>query len=618
MRLFFCFLTLSGLALSSLASAAEMEPIRYQVRFPAPQTHYAEVEAHIPTDAQEAITLMMPVWTPGSYYVREYARNVEALTAENPDAQPLAVERISKNRWKITTAGAPSVTVRYRIYAREMSVQGNFIDASFALLNGAPSFITRADALDRPHEVTLHLPDAWATSVTGLPAAPDAAPHHYVAADYDTLVDSPIYAGNPAIYTFEVDGKTHVLVNEGEAGVWDGPRSARDVEAIVRAQRDFWGQLPYDRYVFFNILSETGGGLEHRNSTVLMASRWATRTRPRYLGWLNLVSHEFFHTWNVKRLRPVELGPFDYEREVNSKSLWIAEGITSYYDRLLVRRAGLCTDAEVIAGDPSSGSGDSSRGTNDIERLQDTPGRLVQTLEDASFDAWIKLYRRDENTGNTSISYYVKGAVVALLLDARIRTATDGAKSLDDVMRLAYERYSGESGFTPEQFRATASEVAGVDLSDWFRQRLETTEELDYTEVLEVFGLRFVAPPKKDDDDKPEKAWLGLSTRNEDGRLVVSQVPRQTPGFDAGFNVGDEILALADFRIRPDGLSRLLQNYKPGDTLSILIARRDQLRRLDVTLGAEPPKTFRLEENPDATDAQKRERQAWLTGAKNP
>ena len=329
-----------------------------------------------------------------------------------------------------------------------MSVQGNWVDGSFALLNGAATFLTLAGSEPRPHEVSLVLPPDWRTSMTGLAEAPGRKPHHYMAPDFDTLVDSPIYAGNPAIYEFQVDGVPHYLVNEGEGGLWDGPRSARDVEAIVRVQKTFWGFLPYEKYVFFNLLTETGGGLEHKNSTVLMASRWATRTRSSYLAWLNLVSHEFFHTWNVKRLRPVELGPFDYENEVYTPSLWVAEGITSYYDRLLVRRAGLCTVEEYLAGDPPSPGSDSDKTTNDIERLQTTPGRLVQPLEASSFEAWIKFYRRDENTPNTGISYYVKGAVVAFLLDARIRRATSGKKSLDDVMRLAYERYSGPRGFT--------------------------------------------------------------------------------------------------------------------------------------------------------------------------
>jgi predicted metalloprotease with PDZ domain len=607
---FLIVLVLTGLAMINKSSDAA-EPIRYTLRFPGPQTHYVEVEAIVPTAGKPDIELMMPIWTPGSYLVREYARNVEGLGARAVDGPPLEVEKVRKNRWKVATTGSSHVRLEYRVYGREMSVQANWIDRSFALLNGAATFLTLAGSEPRPHEVTLVLPSGWSQSITGLPETPGGRPHSYVAADYDTLVDSPIYAGNPAVYTFEVDGKRHVLVNEGEGGIWDGARSARDVEAIVRAERDFWGVLPYDRYVFFNILAEATGGLEHKNSTVLMASRWATRTRKDYLGWLGLVSHEFFHTWNVKRLRPVELGPFDYENEVTTRSLWIAEGVTSYFDRLLVRRAGLSSVDEYLEGDQPPPGADSDKPKNDIEKLQETPGRLVQPLESASYDAWIKHYRRDENTLNTAISYYTKGAVVGFLLDARVRRATGGSKSLDDVLRLAYDRYSGTKGFTPDEFRSLASEVAGTDLTGWFHKALDTTEELDYTEALDWFGLRFAkADPGK--EKKPEKAWLGLVTKPENGRLMVTQVKRETPGLDAGFNVGDEIVAIGDERVLPDQWSKRMEQYRSGETVSILLSRRGRLLRLDATFGREPASTWKLELNPEASADQKARRKAWL------
>ncbi|HEY7493439.1 MAG TPA: M61 family peptidase, partial [Candidatus Tectomicrobia bacterium] len=403
------------------------EPICYTLRFPMPATHYVEVEAVVPTGGQASIELTMAVWTPGSYMVREYARHLEQVTAQTPDGQRLAIDKSRKNRWQIQTNGADPVHVAYRVYGREMSVRTNWVEADFALLNGAPTFLTLANAGGRPHEVQLLLPEGWKTSITGLPPAADGALHHYRAADFDTLVDSPILAGNPAIYAFEVEGMPHYLVNEGEGGVWDGPRSARDVERLVQAHRHMWGTLPYDRYVFLNLLTEAGGGLEHKNSTVLMASRWQTRSRRSYLDWLGLVSHEFFHVWNGKRLRPVELGPFDYENEVYTRSLWVVEGITSYYTELGVRRAGLCTNEEFL-----------ERLSRLIDRLQATPGRLVHALDMASYDAWIKFYRNDENSLNTTISYYTKGAVVALLLDAIVQQATAGTRCLDDVMRLAY------------------------------------------------------------------------------------------------------------------------------------------------------------------------------------
>lgn len=596
---------------TTLADAPE--PIRYTLRFPAPQSHYVEVEARYPTGGQPNLDLFLAVWSPGSYLVREYARHLEEIEARSPDGQPLSLEKTRKNRWRIETKGAGSVIVAYRVYGREMSVQTNWVDSSFALLNGAPTFLSIVGQTDRPHAVALVLPHGWSRSLSGLPDEPGSGPNHFLAPDYDTLVDSPIYAGNPSVYTFEVDGKPHYLVNEGEGegGVWDGPRSAKDVEAIVKAERDFWGFLPYDKYLFFNILSETGGGLEHKNSTVLMASRWATRRRQDYLGWLNLVAHEYFHTWNVKRLRPVELGPFDYENEVHTRSLWVAEGITSYYDRLIVRRAGLCSIKEYLQGDPPGPSSESDKSRNDLEVLQDTPGRLVQPLESASFDAWIKFYRRDENTRNTAISYYTKGAVVAFLLDAKVRRATDNAKSLDDVMRVAYKRFSGDKGFTPEEFRSVAQEVAGADLSKFFHLALETTDELDYDQAVSWFGLRFDEPKKKK-NGTPEKAWLGLSTKNDDGRLVVSAVKRDTPGFEAGFNVGDEIVAIGDERIIPSQWSKRQEQYHPDETVSVLISRRGLLSRLDATFGTEPKPRFALEIDPKADEAAQAHRRSWI------
>lgn len=601
---------------TSNASEA-LAPLRYTVRFSQPSAHLLEIELIVPTEGRDSIELMQPIWTPGSYLVREYTRQLEGMEARAGGGTALPVAKTRKNRWRISCAGVGEVKVTYRVYAREMSVQGNWVDGSFALLNGAPTFVTLADDTGpRAHEVLVVAPNEWKRIVTGLPDAPDGASGHFLAADYDTLVDCPIYVGNAAVYEFQVEGKPHHLVNEGEENVWDGPRSARDVEAIVRAQAAFWGFLPYEKYIFFNILSETGGGLEHKNSTVLMASRWATRKHASYLGWLNLVSHEYFHTWNVKRLRPVELGPFDYENEVYTPSLWIAEGVTSYYDRLFVRRAGLCTVDEFLEGDPVSGTGSEDASKNDIERLQETPGRLVQALENASFDAWIKFYRRDENTANTAISYYVKGAVVGWLLDAQIRKLTNNAKCLDDVMRAAYARYSGTRGYSADEFRKLASEVAGADLSDFFHRALSTTEELDYSAALEWFGLKFAEKAseksKPETDESSKKPWLGIDVRNESGRLVVTQVRRDGPAYQAGLNVGDELLATGELRIPPDQWSKRLALYRPDETISFLISRRDRLMRVEAKLGHEPKSKWRYEIDPTATPLQVEHRKSWL------
>jgi len=570
--------------------------VRYTVRFPEPRTHYAEIEAVYPTAGRPAVELFLPVWTPGSYLIREYARHVE-----NVRSNGVSLPKCRKNRWRAETGGAAEIRVTYRVYCHEMSVRTNWVEDGFALLCGAATFITVADAPGLAYDVQLELPAGWKASATGLD---ETGPHRYTAPDYDTLVDSPIYAGSPEVYPFEVDGIPHCLVNEGEEGVWDGQRSALDVERIVRRHRELWGSLPYrNKYVFLNMITEAGGGLEHRNSVCMMTSRWAMRSRRTYLNWLSLVSHEFFHAWNVKRLRPAELGPFNYETENPTTSLWFVEGITEYYGQLLVHRAGLSTREEYLEG-CGSGAHDGLSGA--IRTLQTTPGRLVMPIEQASYDAWIKLYRPDENTQNTSISYYVKGAVIGWLLDARIRHATGDAKSLDDLMRLAYSRFGGERGFTPGEIRAAAEQVAGVPLTEFFRHTLESTGELDYSEALEWFGLRFRPEPGSG------KAWLGAHTKNEAGRLMVTRVPRGTPAYEGGLSADDEIVAIGGFRVRADELAKRLENYRPGERVSVLVARREKLMEIAVTPGAEPGNAWRLEADPRATAQQRMHLDQWL------
>jgi predicted metalloprotease with PDZ domain len=584
----------------SIAQTAP-EAIRYTVSFPAPQTNYFEVSAMVPTDGRPEVELMMAVWTPGSYLIREYSRNVESVTATGQAGRALAIEKSDKNRWRVATGGAPSVTVKYRVYAREMSVRTNWVEADFAMINGAPTFMTLVGGLQRPHEIVIEPARAWRASMTSLAPLPGGS-HRYRAADFDELVDSPILIGNPAVYEFTVDDKKHYLANIGESGVFDGGKAAKDLEAIVREQRRFWGSLPYDRYIVMNVLTAVpgqiaGGGLEHKNSTLLIAGRWATRTRQSYLAWLELASHEMFHAWNVKRLRPVELGPFDYENENFTRSLWLVEGVTDYYGELLVHRAGLSTAVEYL--DALS---------NKIEEVQTTPGRTVQSAELASQDAWIKYYRPDENSPNSSVSYYSKGAVLAFVLDAKIRKATAGAKTLDDVMRAAYQKFSGSRGYTPDEFRAVAEQVAGASLGSFWDAAIEGTAEVDYSEALDLLGLRFrpVTAPQ------PARAWLGATTRNDAGRLVVSQVRRDGPAAAAGLNVDDEILAIDDFRVRADQLVQRLDQYKPGDRVRLLVARRDQLMPVELAFGAEPGRQWRLEIDPAATDTPQRQRDRWL------
>ncbi|MBY0495888.1 MAG: PDZ domain-containing protein [Cyanobacteria bacterium] len=587
-----CTVVTSGVAVRAQA----LDPIRYTLRFPAPHTHYVEVEAAIPTAGRAEIEVYMATWTPGSYLIREYERHVEAVTA-SAGTRAVNVVKSTKNRWKITTGGAPNVTLRYKVYSREMTVRNNWVESAFAMLNGAPTFITLVERAARPHEVRVELPAAWKRVETALEPV-SGSTNTFRAPDFDTIVDSPIIIGNPVTREFTVDGKKHTVVFEGDASLIDADRVAADVQKIVMAAKGVMGSLPYPHYHFMTMVTESSGALEHKNSYLGMTNRFATRTRNAYLGFLGTLSHEYFHNWNVKRLRPVELGPFDYENENYVKTLWVAEGFTDYYADILNKRAGIETKDEYL-----------NALSNQIEQVQTIPGRLVTPVNMASFDTWIKQYRPDENLANISINYYPKGAVIAFLLDAKIRKATNGARSLDTGMQWAMQRYAGDKGYTPDQFYAVMSEAAGTDLKGWFAKTAESTDELEYTEALEYFGLRFHPV-----DMRNARAYIGGGTRNDAGRLIITSVRRGTPGIDAGLNVDDEIIAIDDVRVRADGLAARLDQYKPGDKIAVTVARRDRLMQIDVTLGPEPGRTWRLEALPNATAEQTAHLNALIEG----
>jgi predicted metalloprotease with PDZ domain len=468
---------LFSLATSIAQSQAQpVEPLQYTFRVVDAAKHIAEIEARIPSSGQPTLDLMMPVWTPGFYRVEDYAGRVQSLVAKTPDGVVLDVVRPRPNRWQVTTTGSPVVVLSYRLLCQGRSVTSNWVDDSLGVINGGTAFITLVDRAPRPHDVRIEMPPTWRASASGLEPAPDGLPNHYRAADFDTLVDSPIVAGTLAVREFVVDGSTHVIADAGEYSLWDGARAAKDLEKMVRETRTFWGFLPFKRYVFLNVFRQGGGGLEHSNSTLLTSSPKSTTPTQ---GWLSFVAHEYFHAFNVKRLRPVELGPFDYESPPTTTSLWISEGATTYLGNLMLARAGLMT-AEEFLGSMSSA----------IAQLQKSPGRLVQSLEQSSAEVWT-----NSNSGvgasNGTVSYYGKGNVVSFLLDAHIRRITNGSKSFDDAIRLAYKRYGGQRGFTADELRTTFEEVAGKSLKPWFAKAIGSAGELDYSEMLGWYGLRF-------------------------------------------------------------------------------------------------------------------------------
>jgi predicted metalloprotease with PDZ domain len=611
-----CWLSLicGGLVLLT-SNGVEGAPVEYTIRLSQAKNHYADIELRCETGGEKQFELMMPTWTPGSYLIREYARHVETISASSSDGAELAVSRSRKNRWLVKCGDATSVVVHYRLYCNEMTVRTNNVERDFALFNGASAFLTPVNARANQHQVRIELPDDWKHAICPLPSVGDDK-QTFVAANYDELVDSPILCGNPNIYPFKVGDREHLLVSIGEGDIWDGDATSRDLEKIVAEHHRLWGVVPYPRYIFFNLLTETGGGLEHDNSTVMMISRWYYRDREKYVRWLGLASHEFFHTWNVRRLRPKPLVEYDYENEVYLRSLWIAEGITSYYDDLALVRCGLISQKEYFEAL-----------SKQIEKVQTTPGRNIQSLSDSSHDTWIKLYRPNENSSNSQVSYYTKGAVAAFLLDAEIRSATGNEKSLDDVMRILYQRHVGDVGYTPEDFRTIVEDVSGKDLSDWFGRYIDGVDEFDYSKPLDLYGLQFQKPKPEDseaDDEKDEattdaetsekkkKAWTGVTAEDSSGRFVITKVLRDSPAFKAGLNSDDEILAIDEYRVTAKQWETRLKQYQPGESVDVLVARRERLTRIRLVLGEEPAKTWKLGLAEKPTDEQKKRLANWL------
>ena len=440
------------------------EAIQYRLDFGQAASHRVRVEAEFPCAGRDRIVLMMPVWTPGSYMVREYARQIESVEAHDLKGGKRGITKRDKSHWEVDCSGIDRVMVRYELYGREMGVRTNWIEHEFAFLTGAATFLTREDYLDHPHVLECKPVEGWthlASSlapllqgqvVQGQPGlGQNSGERSWIrrAANYDELVDSPIVLGKIDVQSKEIGGALHHLATVPHEGIWDTKKAMEDVAKIVAVEQQFWGEVPYREYWFLNLLTEAGGGLEHDNSTVLMTSRWAQKQRSKNIDWLGLVSHEFFHTWNVRRLRPKVLKQYDYNQEQYTQELWIAEGLTSYYDDLFVIRAGLCTPKEYL-----------ERLSKNIQAVQNAPGRLVQSLVDSSFDSWIKFYRPDENAANSRISYYLKGALVGLLLDSEIRARSGGEKSLDDCMRMLWNRHR-ESGYTNADFLKIVGDEIG-------------------------------------------------------------------------------------------------------------------------------------------------------------
>ncbi|MEO0947079.1 MAG: M61 family metallopeptidase [Cyanobacteria bacterium J06641_5] len=572
--------------------------LHYRVAMPAPASHLFEVTLTVRDWQAPTLDLKMPVWTPGSYLVREYARHLQDFAAQVGD-RPLTARKLAKNHWQIATDGATELTVFYRLYANELTVRTNHLDATHGYFNGAATFFYVPGYEDCPIEVAIAPPHPeWQVATPLDPVSETAAGRQvFRAKDFDELVDSPFEVGIHELHEFEARGKTHqyAIWGRGNANV---ARIVADTRKIIEVEADLFGELPYERYLFILHLSAGGyGGLEHKDSCSLNYPRLGFQAKDRYQRFLQLVAHEFFHLWNVKRLRPAELKTFDYDSENYTELLWFFEGATSYYDLLIPLRAGIY-DAETFLDNVAK----------DISRLQSTPGRLVQPLAESSFDAWIKLYRRDEYSNNNQISYYLKGQFVSLLLDLLIRDRTQNARSLDDVMRQLWQTYGrNEAGVSSEQLAAVLAEVAGTDVRDFLAQVLTTTAELPFAEYLAPFGLELI--PHLPEDMPPH---LGLKLADEAGKTTVKFSQATGPAGTVGIEAGDQLLAIDGLRVTAANLDDRLRDYRSGDRLELALFHQDELVLRTVTLTAPEPQGYRLTAVADPTAIQQERYHGWL------
>ena len=574
---------------------------------PQPHTHLYEVAISADT-AGASTTFRMPGWTPGSYLVREYARHVQDVTAVDEQGSPLGVEKIDKAGWTVH-ANTDRVTLKYRVYAHDLTVRTSHLDGTHGYFNGANVFMSPDGQSASPATLEVSVPEGWTVSVA-LPRVEEGK-NIFRVVDFDELVDSPVECGTHEEHHFEAAGVTHRWASWGDDS-FDITPLLPDVTTIIEEEVALFGELPedIDDYLFIaHVQERRNGGLEHKKSQTLGIDRRSVSHMPSYEDFVCLVTHEYFHLWNVKRIRPVGLGPFDYNKENYTPLLWMMEGFTGYYDTLLPIRAGLIPVKRYfeVVGER-------------IGKLRSVPGRHVRSLEESSFDAWVKLYRPDENTGNSVVSYYLKGEMAAWLLDLTIRRETDGERSLDDVMRFFWHRQRDTgAAIDPADVDRFFQEATGLDLKEavdsWARGR----NDLPFEKLLPTVGLELKGGYKKTydrrrmgEDEKAPAPWLGITTQIKSGKCTVATVRSDGPGYDAGVYAGDELIAINLERVSQGSWKGHLALYRPGDEVQLTLARRKQLVTVNVTLAEMPFDTFTVGVSSEANAAQRTLLEAWL------
>ncbi len=570
--------------------------VEYRLGMSKPSTHIFEVEArysNLPS-GDATLDLIMPAWRSGRYVIFDLAGNVVTFEAADASGKPLKWEKIDKQTWRIQKKGTSNIIARYTVFANDFATRKSGLNSEHAFVNGAATFMYAEKYRRVPVTVKITPFGNW--RITSGLEHKKGDPTTLLAENYDHLLDCPIEIGNQKEYPFEVEGVPHTISITGE-GNYEADTLMKDFARIVKAIKDFWGEFPYKRYVFIVHLSpQSRGGTEYLNSTVMGARPFIFKNPTAYRSFLGLAAHEFFHTWNVKQLRPKGMHPYDYTKENYAKEYWIAEGVTSYYAPLLMQRAGFGTARQFVEGLASM-----------IQDERSRPGNRVQSLSESSFDAWIKHWKPNESSYNTQTDYYGKGAQVSLLLDLEIRHRSKNKASLDDVMREMYRRFPiTGSGYTVDDFQKIAEKFAGSSLQEFFWRYVHGTAPLDWETSLSYAGLQVQAR------DSERKAWLGAVIRDEEGKTRVTRIVADSPAYEAGLDVGDEIVALNGYRMQSNDITDRVAEMKPGEKVTLTIFREDQLRNIEITLKLQDVPPYRVTRMKEVTDLQKRIYESWL------
>lgn len=581
-------------------------PVRYDVSIEDPKAHRILVVVDIPEVTGDTLDLVVPSWVPGSYHIRDGARNLRNVRASQfGTGAPLPIAKQDKARWRVRTQGAAHLEVRYEVYAHELADDGVDATEEHLFLN-AGMFVTYVEGRERePLELTIHVPPSWHV-FTELPEL-GKSPARFRARDYDQLVDEPIDCGTPVELTIRPAGIPHRILICGQGGNYEAHQIETDLAKIVEAAIRLMGGSPLQHYTFFYHLTDGGhpvyGGLEHKNATSIVVGRTTFRPEEDYRNFLGVTAHEYFHLYNVKRIRPAVLGPFDYTKENYTHLLWAMEGSTDYFEYLILRRSGLVNPAKSLEDRAKR-----------IRKYTTTPGRRVASLEQLSFDAWIQEYKPYEETPNQAVSYYLKGDLVTMCLDLEIRSRTEGRSSVEHVFRTLWNEYGQrDRGLEETEILPVANRVTGLDLTDFFSRYISGTSEIDFGQFLGYAGLKIEAPehpPGK--EDEPPAGWLGVTLKEDHGRARITSVLDDGPGRRAGLSPEDEIVALDGQRVMFDELPKALQRFPPGSSVAVTVFRRGYLSHVTVETGKVPPEKLLIVPVDDATPLARKVYEGWM------